>query len=210
MAKTRPKTPKTKPKGGRPTALTAVIHRTIVDAIRNHASIRDAATLAGVHERTVQRWIADAKVKGGAFARFAREVEQARAQAKQSAIGMVAHASRDRYVFPTAEELVRMGIDPDDKSPEGLKARARVRPKFVPGDWKAARFFLQTRYPDEFAEPGRRVEVTGAGGGPVDVSFPALDGLDAATLIALAYGPGNAAAVLAAASTVQDDEADDE
>ncbi len=217
-AKTKPPKPKRKGSGnkpGRPEALTPEVADAVVAAVREGASIPDAATLAGVTARTLGRWTNEyPKTKTGKqkayYSAFARRVTLARAQAKHEAIRGIAEAARDRFVFPTDDELVAMGIDPDDDSLEGkLHRRIAVRPKFIPGDWKARKFWLQTRYPSEFAEPGKRPDADQDDEAASLIQIP--PGATVADLLALAYGPGHTGKVAGPGSswTVEQDPDDD-
>lgn len=64
----------------------------LVDAFAAGCSTRDAASAAGVGERTVKRWLTDGRRDpAGAFGSFARAVEDARTRAVEAGPALDAH-----------------------------------------------------------------------------------------------------------------------
>ena len=67
---------------GRPFTFNPQVHRALVEAIRQGESNRRAAEVAGIGIRTFYRWLARGQRGEPRFARFARDISQARAQAE--------------------------------------------------------------------------------------------------------------------------------
>lgn len=145
-----------RPKGsnGPPDALTKAAHELVVQAVRNGAPITHAAGYAGVHRETLRRWI-----RNGQGPKPERPDYLTVGQHRKA----LDHWRRCVALCGALEQAEGQFV---------LAQLVTIRQEAANGDWRAARFLLESRFPDEFAI---RREITGAGGGPVEVSNPAQD-----------------------------------
>lgn len=120
---------------------------------------QDAAALAGFHIVTFHTWIREGEhdVEEGRHtvkADFAREVRKAEATFKLSATAVVVNAANGR---------------PAEYDQQGNVIRAERPP-----NWQAATWMLERRFPNDYSP---RREITGAGGGPVEVEVSTVEQL---------------------------------
>ena len=84
------------PENGRPSKLTPEIQERIVQALVLGNHRQDAAAYAGIHPRTLRRWLLQgAQEQAGEHADFGRAVAEAEARAKVTAMGCIVKAARD-------------------------------------------------------------------------------------------------------------------
>jgi hypothetical protein len=141
---------------GRSTKLTDEVEARILDAVRGGNFLTTAAAYAGIGERTLYTWLSDERPR---YRQFRQAVDTARAEAEVRTA-----ASMQRLILggETKREVTRTTTHPD-----GSVTREVEREVTLP-DMKAIGFYLERSHPDRW---GRRqaLEVTGAGGGPVQV-----------------------------------------
>lgn len=170
--------PKTKPEPrqtGRPTILTPEIEREILSCIELGDSDVNACLVAGVSREALRTWQRKGERGLEPYAGFAGRLTQARARCRRNHLGMIARAAQGTTIERTA-------------------ADGTVTVRRIPGDWRASKFLLACRYPDEFSErhilEQRHTNATGTG--PVLIGTP-----DAFAQAAAAMTPEQLRAVLA-------------
>ena len=122
----------------RPTVLTPELQRIIVEALKTGNTRTGAAQLAGINIATFYRWLErgeqDAQhQRPSPYREFREAVARAEAQARQHLLERVLAHAEDR-IDPTTNKLLR-------------------------GDWRAAAWLLERRWPDEFGER-QRIDAT--------------------------------------------------
>lgn len=167
----------------RPTRLTAELAQRITAAVGSGSSEAAAARANGVSERTYMRWKARGREADSNWADLTAD-EREREQPYRQFWHDVTQAW-DRSMV-TLGSLVRAAAIPHDEVAETVETKQEitkdgeivtltkttVTTRHGVSDWRAALAILERR---ERALWGRAVEVTGAGGGPVEVEVSALD-----------------------------------
>ncbi len=140
---------------GRPTLLTAELAERIASAVRGGSSLAVAAAYAGIAESTLSKWLAVARAlargddslasqgdvgRSEEYLEFLERIEKARADAHVGALAVIRNAMAgeillDRNWKPVLDE-------------QGL-------PRRRPGEWTAAAWFLERRYPQEYGRTER-------------------------------------------------------
>lgn len=155
---------------GRPTSLTQARQEAIYQTIAMGTEYRDAALLHGVSSETLHRWLRTAtralpkqRSACSAFERrcmdFRAAVTTAEAEYRKNAearIDIAATVGRTRTIV---REVV------NDKGTTRTTTTEQLAP-----DWRAAAWRLERRFPDRYGERSA-VEITGAEGGPVEVTL---------------------------------------
>jgi hypothetical protein len=128
---------------GRPTALTPEVHARIVEAVETGATYELAASYGGVSYVTLNNW-------------------RNRGQAELDRVANNPRASIRKNEQPFVDFFNAI------KNAEGKAAMKWLQmiDDAMPENWQAAAWKLERRYPDDY---GRRTELTGKGGGPVEV-----------------------------------------
>jgi len=137
--------------GGRPTKLDPEIQNTIVTAIRAGAYVETAVKFAGITKDTFYRWLDRAavereRVNGGENGRRVRARELPFVEFSDAVLKAAASSELDDLVIIN---------------------NARV------ADWHAAAWKLERKYPKRWGRK-ERMEVTGAEGGPLEISLVEL------------------------------------
>jgi len=168
---------------GRPTALTDNTRDTLLGYLLEGNSVESACALTGVHVATFYRWMnrgEQARIMldaNGAipdeeepFREFREAVFDARAQAEARAVKIVQQAMHGGFV--TSEEPVvdiNGEVQYDANTGEVLYKRTRTPP-----DGRLALAYLQRARPKDWSMAGAninaKVEVSGPGGGPIEVT----------------------------------------
>lgn len=183
--------PKRQHRSGPPLAFAdAEVRRRFLDAVRVGTPVRHAASYAGVNEetayRTLQQGRAAAEAEEGGqtltdpddvlLAGLWRDTQRARSAGAVQGVGLVAKAAQGGYVI--RRRTYR----------DAATGKVVTEEDLAPPDWKAASWLLTHTVP-EFAQGATQVEVTGAGGGPVQVHGD-VEGLAARVLAAVALRQG--------------------
>lgn len=142
---------------GRPTKLTPDVADTIVAAIRAGNYVETAAAYAGVNRATVFRWLkeADQPGAGRSLVEFRDAVQRARAESEIRVVGQIQRVIMGGQVL---KEITRT-------MPDGATETEKT---YAAPDGRVALEFMSRAYPDRWARRSA-LEVTGAGGGPVQV-----------------------------------------
>lgn len=156
-AMTSAETPARKKRGGRPTKLTPEVHEKIVTAVRAGNYVETAAAYAGVHPTTVFRWLREADEPGASRAvrEFRYAVDSARAESEVRVVGQIQRVIMGGHVLAETTRTL----------PDGTVETER---KYAPPDGRVALEFAARAFPDRWARRAA-LEVTGQGGGPVQV-----------------------------------------
>jgi hypothetical protein len=120
-------------------SLTKTRRQAVLDAVRAGADRRGAAGAAGVNPRTLQRWMEEDPT-------LAAEMEAAEGRLIAELVSVVVNASTGRVA-------------------DHRKALGKLGTRMGTGDPDMALRLLSTRYPEVWGR--RRVELTGADGGPI-------------------------------------------
>lgn len=179
--------------GGRPSKLTPDVADRIIKAVRLGNYLETAAQAAGVHPATVYRWLQEADKKGAPAAKreFRDALSRARAEAETRMVGSVIKAAAGGHVTKRITRVLRNGDTETEETIAGPDGRVALE-------------FLSRAFPDRWAKR-QALEVTGAGGGPIQVSAERINGL--ADRVAAAIGTATAAGDVVDAELVDDDEA---
>lgn len=163
---------------GRRGLLNDDVHKKLVDAIGNGVPVETAAAYAGIHDRTFYLWMTKARDALDTYApetdtpdiddvldrmpddskryvRLLHDINRARSEATSRNVLLIQKAAAGGYVIEETER----------KLPDGTVERTVRR---QPPDWRAAAFWLERQQNKHF---GKRnyTEVTGQGGGPIQV-----------------------------------------
>lgn len=131
---------------GRTPKLTPAVRQALVDAIARGQSRAVATELAGIGERTLFRWLARGRSENkGEYWQFWQEIKKAEAQAVAEAVSVIRRAAeRD-------EVTVKRTVGPDGSVTTVTTTRTVL-------DWTAAAWWLERRYPREWANNRREVK----------------------------------------------------
>jgi transposase-like protein len=149
---------------GRRTKLTPDTRDRIVQAIRAGATLEAAAGAAGVSETTFYRWMQEAEHEDAreALREFREEVYRARDELEvRITAGSVVKAALGGYVV---KRVVRT-------RPDGTREEEE---QFAPADGRTGLEILARRFGDRGWARRSAVEVTGAGGGSIQVEHSAV------------------------------------
>jgi hypothetical protein len=159
---------------GRPTVLTPDTRSRFLEAVRAGAPYNLACAHAGFSYSSFARWMqhgsdaTDAAEEGRPYPaqhepyrEFWEEAQRARAAGAMTDLLLVQKAARGGYVIQENERRYR--------DPVSGELVTETEKKLAPVDWRAAAFVLERTHREHFPKP-TVVEVTGAGGGPVEVS----------------------------------------
>lgn len=147
-------------RAGRPTKLNPQVQDAIVAAVRAGSYWEDAAVRAGVHPATVRRWRAEAE-QDDAPAHL-REFRDAVARAQADArVRMVAAIMKDAVGGQVVRRVTRQLADGTVETEES----------FSPPNGRVALEYLSRADPERWARR-QALEVSGPGGGPIDVRRP--------------------------------------
>lgn len=143
--------------GGRQTKFTKDRVDECLRLLRLGLPKQDAAALAGFAPGTLASWLRDGEadqVQGRKTTKadFYVEVRKAEAAFKLNATVVVVNAANGR---------------PAEYDDDGNKLRTERQP-----NWQAATWMLERRFPDEYSP---RREITGVGGGPLEVEVATID-----------------------------------
>lgn len=187
---------RTPTKVGRRTLLDEDTFNRLEQVISAGAPYDKAAEYVGIGTRTLFDWIARGRAEvehredGGEpnpdedlFADFATMVTRARSRAHVSSVVALRKAIEGGQVI---EETVREYRDPDT----GAKVKESTVKRTAP-DWRAASWFLERQDRANFGKGPEQVELSGPGGGPVELTANVEDlaARVAANLAALAPRP---------------------
>lgn len=126
----------------RPTKLTDEIIDLLVKGIKSGLTYNDAAQLAGIHKRTLERWRKKGELaKSGPYCRFYRSIKKAEVEARMILLTRINDASAGRQVV--REKRV-------ERNANGEVKRIVKITRTLPPVWQAAAWILERRYPDEF------------------------------------------------------------
>lgn len=147
--------------GGRPTKLTPERTDRILAAIRAGNYLNTACAYAGISYNTLRRWLttADTPDATDELREFREALERARAEAEIRLVGAAVKAAVGGSLVRRSRRTLRDGTVEEDE-------------QFAPPDGRTALEILSRSYGG--AERWTRrsaVEVSGAGGGPVQVEF---------------------------------------
>lgn len=143
--------------------------KAITTAVSTGATIEDAALAASIARQTLNKWLkrgrdatagAEVAPEDALFVELLEGVETARALAKTEALNIVRRAALGIPVKET-RTTTKTNRKGETETTVVVVERIEVR-------WQAAAWFLERRYPHEFALRNR-LEITGEGGGPVDI-----------------------------------------
>lgn len=140
--------------------LTPQVAETIIAAVRAGNYVETAAAYAGVAAGTVWRWLQEADKPGATAAKreFREGMERARAEAQ---VRMVAAIQRDAAGGTVIREVTRTLRD----------GSVETEVTRTPPNGRVALEYLARTQPDRWGRnPTQPIEVTGPGGGPVEVT----------------------------------------
>ncbi|MGQ0670422.1 MAG: hypothetical protein ACT4PO_12225 [Actinomycetota bacterium] len=165
----------------RPSKLTPEVHETIVLAVvgGNYRSV--AAEFAGVNRRTFARWMERGEAAAEELTRL-EDLPRA-ALAAEARVRKVSVARKD-----TRAEIIARLIGTEASylaladAVEQAFAEAEVRDiatieKAAKTQWQAAAWRLERMFPDRFGQRTHR-ELTGSGGGPIDIRLSHVSDAD--------------------------------
>jgi hypothetical protein len=149
---------------GRPTSLRDPKKRErLLDAYRLGLTIEQAAHFADLDPTTVHEWIArgehrDPRGRPATPETVAFVTDLARARAEQHTLDVM-----------LIESAARGGAEIERRTIRRVNGEVEVVVRKSPPDWRAAAWLLERRYRRLYARP-QQVEVTGADGGPLEIS----------------------------------------
>jgi predicted DNA-binding transcriptional regulator AlpA len=149
---------------GRPTELRDPEKRSrFLDAYRLGLPIEQAAQFAGISEAIVYEWIARGENRHPAGRKPTPET--------RAFVEDMAHARAEQHLLDVTiiESAARGGAEIERRTIRRTSGEVEVVVRRSNPDWRAAAWLLVHRYRSLYADP-QRVEVTGAHGGPIQVS----------------------------------------
>lgn len=163
---------------GQPSKLTARTERIILEAVLEGNHLTAACNAAGIGHRTLYRWLEVADQiedaietgkpydeNGLPYLRFRQRLADARARAEMRAVHVIQKAMQGGYV--TSERPVQ---DVDGRPVRGDDGRILMERTWAQPDGRLALSYLARSRPSEWGQNAtQRLELTGAGGGPVQV-----------------------------------------
>jgi hypothetical protein len=167
------------------------VRKRFLDAVRIGTPTRYAASYAGMNEDTAYRALtvgraaAQAEADGQTLtdpddvllAALWRETQRAKAAGSVQGLGLVAKAAQGGYVIRRRTRSWRDAATG--------RVVTEVEEDLAPVEWRASAWLLSHTVP-EFAQVAQQVELTGAGGGPVEVRGD-VEGLAARVAAAVAW-----------------------
>jgi len=164
-------------KPGRPSLLTNDTRKALLDAVKLGAPVELCAAAAGIGETTFYAWMADGRaehdaIEAGAeprpdkerYLELYREVTANRVQAATRNVAAIQKAVQGGAV---TEETTRTFRDHDGQVVTETTVK-RAAP-----DWRAGAWYLERQFGRFFGKAAQEVQLTGAGGGPIQVSSDA-------------------------------------
>lgn len=147
---------------GRRSKLTPDTHQKIVDAVRRGNFYETAAILGGISTTTFYKWMDWGETaKSGRYKEFRDAVLRARKAVEDEAIEVILRAAKGH----DAEKI----IQETDAAGRTTEKVSRWREY----DWRAGAWFLERGFPDDWGNR-QKVEHSGQGGGPIEVSVEQL------------------------------------
>jgi transposase-like protein len=149
---------------GRRTKLTPTTHDRIIQAIRAGATLEAAAGAAGVHEATLHRWLTagEAEDATDALRAFREDVYRARDELEvRITVGSVVKSALGGYPIKRVTRV----------RPDGTREEEE---QFAPADGRVGLEILARRFHDRGWSRRNPVEITGLGGGPIQVEHGAV------------------------------------
>lgn len=160
---------------GRPALLTPEVHKKLIEATTVGSPVSVAAAYVGISERTFHRWMErglealDLTDEGKPvppdekpYLDLFNEIQQARSSAAVKSVVLIQRAAQGGVV---TEETTKKYRDPDTGQVVEEKTVKRSAP-----DWRAGAWYLERQHRQHFGKDDKHhVELTGAGGGPVEV-----------------------------------------
>jgi len=143
---------------GRPTKCTPELTEQFAGYMAAGLYFEDACDLCGIGRRTAYDWL-----KWGE-------------EALDAAGGNLDDVPEEKRVYARFSHTVRARAA--QAIARNLAIIQRAATAEVEGDWRAAEAFLKMRRPDTWGMRKQRHEVSGAGGGPVEVKHDGLNGAD--------------------------------
>lgn len=192
---------------GRQLLLTEEVEKRLVDAARAGVPVDIAASHAGIGAATFHLWMGKGRAEQerrddgedpdedrDPYVDLLDKVTRARSEAAVKGVLNVQRAAAGGAV---TEETTRKWRDPETGAPVEERTVKRMAP-----DWRAAAWYLERQHRLHFGKEAR-LELTGAGGGPVEVS------VDADALAARLHENLRAVGAAVAELTSGDDPGDD-
>lgn len=162
---------------GRPRILTEEVEKRLVDATELGVPVAIAAQAAGVSPRAFQVWCArgrdeeEHRDNGGEpreseelYFELWQKITQARARAASRSVLQIQKVAQGGIVIEETTER-----DPDGTERTIVKRSAP--------DWRAAAWYLERQHRQHFGKEPTQVELTGADGGPVQLSGAQVEDL---------------------------------
>lgn len=148
---------RTSRKPGRPTRLTTDLASAIADAIEAGATFDAAMAANGVHPSTGYRWLSEGSADTAAaeFREFREAVTRARARAELTMTAAVVQDAKGGAIIKHVTRVWRNGTEEEER-------------QYAPPNGRVALEWLARMEPSRWAHR-TGIEVTGAGGGPVQV-----------------------------------------
>jgi hypothetical protein len=215
MGAKRPKT-RVPAKPGRPARLLEPgIKKAILDTLRVGVPISIACQASGIAEQSYRNWINrghaehEARATGydaegnavepdpdeDPYVEFYLEVIQARSAAAIRNMGIVQAAAQGGQIIENSKKRY--------KNDDGEWVEEETVKRTAP-DWRAATWFMEKSFRSEFGKEATQVEITGAGGGPIEVNLTPAEELAKRLADHLAAG-GVSLAALNSANTDDSD-----
>jgi transposase-like protein len=165
---TTPQTTEPRRTGGRRSKLTPETHEAIVKAVKAGASFENAAQAAGIDESTLYRWLRDGETEDASEVKrqFREDLYRAHAEVEVRVVAAsVMKSALGGYVI---EETTVT-------KPDGT---VETRVKRAPADGRVGLDLLARRDPARWARRSP-VEISGPGGGPIQVQATTIQELSA-------------------------------
>lgn len=160
--------------GGRPSLLDEATRQGLLDTLKLGVPMRSAAAAVGIHVNTLGNWMKRGYIEHEArsndkpadeaetpYLELYLEAQKARSEAVVRGVALVQKAAQGGYVTKVTTKKY--------KDVETGVIVTETAEDIASPDWRASAWFLERTQPEEFGKEAQKVELSGPGGGAVQI-----------------------------------------